>query len=111
MKFGTDNSKKYDIFILKDEKKAVLRQNGKEIYNFSVRDEGPFLSIEAKTNTKNVDIVEISFYHKVREHLLAFLVKLRTQIPTSHPSFVVLNEDKNYMKAISYLKKELGFNH
>ena len=82
------NSKIYSIFILKDEKRAVIRQNGKELFKFSVKDEGSFLSIEAKTNKKNIDIVEMPFCHKFREHLLIFLLKLRTQISSLHPVFL-----------------------
>ena len=104
------NSKRYSIFILKDEKKAVLRQNSKELYNFSVKDNGSFLSIDARTNKKNIYIVEMPFYHKFREHLLIFLLKLRTQISSLHPSFSILNEDENYRKASEFLEKELNFN-
>jgi hypothetical protein len=104
------NSKIYSILILKDEKRAVIRQNGRELYNFSVKDEGAFLSIEAKTNKKNIDIVETPFYHKFRECLLVFLLKLKTQISSFHPSVVALNEDENYRKALRFLKKELNFN-
>jgi hypothetical protein len=44
-------------------------------------------------------------------HLLVFLLKLRTQISSSHPAFVVLKEDENYRKALRFLEKELDFNH
>ncbi len=108
--FDSNNSKRYSIFILKDEKKAVLRQNGKELFDFSVKDNGSFLSIEAKTNKKNMEIVETPFYHKIREYLLVFLLKLRIYIPSSHPSFAILEKDENFKKALKFLENELNFN-
>ncbi len=97
------------IVILKDENKAILKQrnNSQEICKFYINDCDLFWSIETKTNEKIIDFIEIQFFYRCKEHLINFLIKLRTQITSNQPYFDSLYKDENFKKALDYLDKEL----
>ncbi len=111
-KYNPEN--KYNIHIIKDEKKAILRQYGKWLWEFSVIDNGSFLTMEAKTDRKSEDIINVPFVESCKRHLLNFLTSLKTNvIPSSsytNQSFETLTKDEKYQKALKYLEKELKFN-
>jgi len=94
------------ISIHKDDRKAVLRLNGKKLYQFSIDPNDSFLSIEAKTDRKSIDFMETSFFYRCKEHLLTFLTKLRTQVTPYNQSFDILSKDENFRKALGYLDNE-----
>ncbi len=99
------------IYILKDEGRAVLRQNGKKIKEFSVRKgEGQFLIVEMETDKKPLDEQELVFRLGYRNLLLNFITTLRTQITTYQPYYKNLDKDKNFKKALEYLDKEMRMN-
>jgi hypothetical protein len=94
------------IIIQRSQNKAVLRQQGKKIKEFSINSNDKFLSIEAKTDRKHIESMEISFIAGCKEHLFDFLNKLRTQITIHNPSFDILSKDENFKKALKYLESE-----
>lgn len=97
---------KYYISIHKDDQKAVLRQSGRKVYEFSISPNDSFLSIEAKSERKSIDLMEIPLYYKCMEHLLTFLTNLRTQITKYNPSFDILSKDEYFKNALEYLDRE-----
>ncbi len=102
----SDTQRKLTISILKDENKAVLRQYGTKLYEFSINPDGSFLSIEAKTPRKTIDFIEMPFVYSCKEHMIGFLTKLRTQITPFQPYYGNLHEDETFKKALEYLDKE-----
>ena len=86
--------------------KAVLRQGGRNICEFSISPNDSFLSIEAKTDRKSIDLMETSLFYRCKEHLLVLLTNLRTQITKHNPSFDVLSIDGKFKKALEYLDRE-----
>ena len=63
------------ISIHKDEKKAVLRQNGIKYYEFSVTSiNNSSISIETKTNRKRIKSIEPLFTDNCEQHLSGFLI-------------------------------------
>lgn len=103
------------IRIMKDDKKAILRQ-GRTKCEFTVIDNDTFLTIEAKTDRKGIDIVEVPFVEICKRHLINFLTSLKTDIFQSNddyrnPVFEILSKDENYKKALRFLENELNFNH
>jgi len=94
------------IIIQRSENKAVLRQQGRKVREFSINSNDHFLSIEAKTDRKSIDSMEISFIAGCKAHLLDFLNKLRTQITKYNPSFDILSKDEKFKKTLKYLEKE-----
>ncbi len=100
----TSNPKnKSYISIHKDDRKAVLRQGGKNIYEFSSSPNDSFLSIETETDRKSIDIMETPLFHRCKENLLVLLTNLRTQITKYNPSYDVLSKDEKFKKALDYL--------
>ena len=102
----SDNQRKFTISILKDENKAVLREDGTKLYEFSINPNGSFLSIEAKTPRKIIDFIEIPFVYNCKEHMIGFLTKLRTQITSFQPYYGNLHEDENFRKALECVDME-----
>ncbi len=96
------------ISIHKDDNKAVLRQGGIWIYEFSISSNDSFLSIETRTDRRGIDFMEMSFFHRCKEHLLVLLTNLKTQITKYNPSFDVLSKDEKFRKALEYLDNESG---
>ena len=97
---------KAHISINKDDRKAVLRQGGIKLYEFSINPNDSFLSIEAKTDRKVIDCMETPLFYRCREHLLVLLTNLRTQVTKHNPSFDILSKDENFRKALKYLDRE-----
>jgi hypothetical protein len=103
------------IVIIRNGPKAILRQNGEDVLEFTVKNEGNFLSVFIKSDKKWFELVDLQFYYLCKEHLVNFLTKLRRDIIHSDPSyrnpiFEILSKDENYKKALEYLEKELNFN-
>jgi hypothetical protein len=101
------------ITILKSEKKAVLRQNGKSIHKFSVIPNDEFLSIETQSSIRPIDDIQSPFMERYDEHVINFLITLRTKLLQSNdlftnPTFETLSEDERYNKALECLDKELN---
>ncbi len=101
------------ITILKSQGKAVLRQNGQRLHEFSVVPYGPLLSVESKSNRKAIDEIKLPFIERYGEQLIGFLTKLRTGLVQStslctNPTFETLSEDERYQKALEYLNRELN---
>ena len=93
---------KAHISINKDDVKAVLRQGGRKLHEFSISSNDSFLSIEDKTNRTSIEFMETPLFYKCREHLLVLLTNLRTQVTTYNPSFDILSKDENFRKALEY---------
>lgn len=103
------------ITILERKRIAVLRQNGKIIYEFSITPNYGFLSIGKKSERKAIDETKSPFIERYREQLISFLTKLRTGLIQStslctNPTFETMSEDERYQKALEYLDRELKFN-
>ena len=78
---------KTQIVIIRNGPKAILRQNGENVLEFAVKDEGDFLSVFIKSDKKWFESLDLQFYHLCKERLVNFLTKLRTDIIHSDPSY------------------------
>jgi hypothetical protein len=76
------------IFILKNELKAILRQNGKKLIEFKIKDNGTFLEFLFKTDKKNNELLDSAFYYKCTDQLIDFLTDLKTKITPSTHSYI-----------------------
>jgi hypothetical protein len=94
------------ISIRRDTNKAVLRQQGQKMYEFSINPNDLFLSIEAKTDRTGIDFMETPFVNRCKELLIAFLTRLRTQITRHNPSFDILDKDEVFKKALNFVDRE-----
>lgn len=91
------------ISIHKNEKKAILRQNGIKYYEFSVTPiNNSSISIETKTNRKRIESIESIFIDNCEQHLSSFLIKLRQMSPYIS-TFETLSKDEKFKKALRYL--------
>jgi len=95
------------IHILKQDKKASLKWNGDIVYEFSVREEDDYLSIEAKDDSTYMDRLETIFWLSFRKIMLLFIATLKIQLTKHNPHFDSLNKDENFKKALDNLVKEL----
>ncbi len=91
------------ITITRDEKKAVLRQSGIKICEFSIHINDSVLSLGAKTDRKRIDSLELSVVDQCRTYLLVFLTKLR-EISPYNVTFDVLYRDENLKKALEMME-------
>ncbi len=103
---------KTQIVIIRNIPKAILRQNGEDVLEFAVKNEGTFLGIYVRSDRKWFEPLDFQFYHSCKERLVNFLTKLRTDILHSNcsyrnPIFEILSKDENYKKALEFLEKEL----
>jgi hypothetical protein len=110
------NSLRYArITISKSQGKAVLRQKGVDIHEFSVVQHGNLLSVQSKSNRKAIDEIKSPFLDRYEERLISFLTELRTGLIQStslytNRTFDILSRDERYQKALEYLEKQLKFN-
>jgi hypothetical protein len=98
------------ISISKENSKAIFRQNGKKLFEFKIKDEGSFLSVLFKTDKKFDELLKFEFSSKCEDHLIHFLVHLKTKIIPSNrsyinPLFETLSKDEKYKNALSYLNE------
>lgn len=91
------------ITIMMDEKKAVMRQNGIRIYEFSLHVNDSFLCLGAKTDRKRIDSLDLSVVDRCRTHLLIFLTKLR-EVSPYNVTFDILYQDENLKKALEIME-------
>ncbi len=103
----SETQRKFIISILKDENKAVLRQYGTKLYEFSIDPNESYLSIEAKTDIKMIDKMDILFVNCCKGHLISFLTNLRIRITQFQPHYDNLHQDENFKKALECFDKEL----
>jgi len=103
----SDTQRKFTIFILKDENRAVLRRDGTKIYEFFVSPTDSFLSIEAKTPKKIIDFIEMPFVMRWKDILISFITKFGTQIKPWQPYYGNLHQDENFKEALEFLDMEL----
>ena len=97
------------IKILKDEKKMIIRQEGRMIYQTPLILYAGFLSIEIIGNTKPIDEIKHLLIERYEKHLNNFLINLRTQLIQStrsylNPTFNTLSKDWKYKKSLRDLR-------
>jgi hypothetical protein len=107
-------SRNSTINIIETDRKAILRQSGKKIFEFQAIPGDGILSIQTKSGTKPFDGINSSFLERCREHWISFLTKLRTELIHSNdfvfnPTFETLSNDERYNKSVERLDKEFNF--
>jgi hypothetical protein len=103
----SDNQKLIQIHISQQEKKAVLRQNGQEKYEFIVNpDENKlFLSIDIKTTERKIDFFVKFLVNKCNDHLTSFLINISSKVVHNSQIYKSLLKDDNFARAITELNK------
>ena len=106
-------SRNSTINIIERDRKAILRQGGKKIFEFQSIPNNGLLSIQTKGDTKPVDDINSSFLEICREHWISFLTKLRTELIHSNdfvfnPTSETLSNDERYNESLERLDKEFN---
>lgn len=101
------------IKILKDEKKIIIREGGRMIYQAPLILYSGFLSIEIIGNTRPIDQIKHLFIERYEKHLNILLINLRTQLIQStqlylNPTFNALSKDSKYKKSLRDLRNILN---
>jgi hypothetical protein len=82
-----------------NEKRAVLRQNGKQLFEFRISETDSLISFEIKTSSKRIKFIDSHFVDDVREYLLILLTKLREQSQLN-VIFDIFYQDERFKKAL-----------
>jgi hypothetical protein len=90
------------LLINEKDNKAQLMKNGKHIGEFVITTHDLFLSIDARTKKRKIDIFIEYLVGQCKDHTTSFLTNLRSQIKAVNQGYQLLSKDEKFVCVRGY---------